>query len=360
MLKSFFSWIVSAILLFFSSLGAGFGCATPDTPTEPEEPTLDWHQMVLDNYNEFLSEIEGNANRIPVIIHTDQHGAITADSDIYKYLDEIVDWNSISRIINLGDTVTYTFDADQLEAYTEATKCLPSEKRIELPGNHDRSFLSNEEAAAVRSNYFSNPGASSSADGRIVISRDSQYGVRYLAVDFLESPWDYYDGALHSEDAEFIIAELESDDPSDIVLLSHPYIFRDALQRRDGSTFTGLDYFLGGPEKDTDVKQSFIDMLAARKNGGSGVLLDSDGVSHDYDFSSCSGDVLMTFHGHHHTEGFETKDGLTEFVFQSMTMDNEQNSEPNCFYFAYIDRETKTFKCWKNVIGYDPWEISIA
>lgn len=360
MLKSFFAGIVSAILLFFSSLGAVFDCSTPEKPAGPEPPVQGWYQMVLENYNEFFAEIDGNANRIPVIIHTDQHGAITADSDVYKYISDIVDWSCISKIINLGDTVTGSFDAGQLEAYLKATECLPSGKRIEVPGNHDRSFLSKEEAAEMRRQYFVTPGASTSADGKIVVSRDGQYGVRYLAVDLLEPGWGYENGALRSEDAEYIIAELESDDPSDIVLLSHPYIFRDAMQRRDGSVFTGLDYFIGGPEKQADVKQSFIDMLAARKNGGSGVLLDSDGVSHDYDFSSCSGDLLMTFHGHHHTEGYETSSGITEFVFQSMTMDNEQNSEPYCFYFAYIDREAKTFKCWKNVIGYEPWEISIA
>ncbi|MCQ2463387.1 MAG: hypothetical protein MJ177_08305 [Clostridia bacterium] len=165
---------------------------------------------------------------------------------------------------------------------------------------------------------------------------------------------------MTTKEANFIVEELSKKDASDIVFLSHPYLFKDAIIRRNGETFTGSEFFIGNATLFTNVKQSFIDMLAARKNKTAGVFVDCCGVKHPYDFTECEGDFLMALHGHHHSEGYETKDGITQFLFQSMTLDNAKNTEPNVFYFAYIDKEAKTFKCWKNLPGYDAWEISIA
>lgn len=361
-LKSILSAMISAILLFFSSFGAVFDCSTPAKP-ETGYSSPEWRQMVLDNYNEFISEVDGNGSRIPIIVSTDQHGAISADSKFYEYIDSIVDWDRISAILNLGDTVELTFNESELKDYAAATKCLPADKRIETIGNHDRILLTKKEGATIRDRYFNSlnsPNAEYSPDGSIFVVKDSQFGVRYLGIDLKEPGWMYEDGVLRSAQADYIIGVLSADDPSDILLVSHPYLFRDAMLRRDGSGFTGSEYFIGGPKKYADVKQSFVDMLAARKTGGSGVLLDCDGGRHPYDFSACEGELLMTLHGHHHTEGYETKDGITEFLFQGMNKDNEDDDEPDCFYFAYIDTETKTFKCWKNVFGYEAWEINIA
>lgn len=317
-----------------------------------------WKEVVLNNYNEFISEVDGDPNKIPMIVTTDQHGAIKADSEIYRYFDEIADWSKISKIINLGDTVKNTFNPLELINYRIATQCLPRKKRVEVIGNHDRFYV--PFGTMIDFLFFPTPNAKRSIGRDVFVVKDEQFNVRYLAVDTKHFPWNYTDGSLSSSQAKFIIKELEKDDSSDIILVSHPYIFRDAMIRRTGDVFTGSEYFIGGPDKYTDVKQSFVDMLAARKNKTAGVLIDCKGKEHPYDFSKCEGDFIMTLHGHHHTEGYETKDGITEFLFQSMTKDNAQNTEPYCTYFAYIDREAKTFKCWKNLPGYDAWEIEIA
>ncbi len=317
-----------------------------------------WKEMVLKNYNEFISEVDGDPDKIPMIVSTDQHGAIKANSEVYKYINEITDWSKISKILNLGDTVEPIFNPFQLIAYRKATRCLPSEKRIEVIGNHDRFFV--PFGTLVDMIFFPTPNAERSKGRDTFVVKDEQFNIRYLAVDTKHFPWNYTDGDLSPSQADFIISELSKDDDSDIVMVSHQYIFRDEMIRRDGSTFTGSEYFIGGPDKDADVKQSFIDMLSARKSKTAGVLIDSRGKEHPYDFSSCKSELLMTLHGHHHTEGYETKDGITEFLFQSFTKDNADNTEPFCFYFAYIDRKTNTFKCWKNFAGYDAWEIEIA
>lgn len=318
----------------------------------------EWKAMVKSNYDEFISEVDGDSSKIPFIVTTDQHGAITADSEIYKYINEITDWSKVSKILNLGDTVSLISNPFELINYKIATRCLPKEKRIEVIGNHDRFFV--PFGTLIDMIFFPTPGAVRSPGRDVFTVKDDQFNIRYLSVDTKHFPWNYTDGSLSSSQADFIIAELEKEDESDIVMISHPYLFRDAMIRRNGETFTGSEYFIGGPDKYADVKQSFVDMLSARKNKTSGVLIDCSGKEHPYDFTNCKSDFLMTLHGHHHTEGYETKDGITEFLFQSFTKDNAQNTEPNCFYFAYIDTQAKTFKCWKNVNGYDAWEISIA
>ena len=320
--------------------------------------TPEWKETVLNNYNEFIAEVDGDPNKIPMVVTTDQHGAIAADSEVYAYFNSIVDWNKVSKIINLGDTVRNAYNLLELINYGKATECLPAEKRIEVIGNHDRFFVPT--GKNVEKRFFDNPAAEYSSDRKAFVINDEEYGIRYLAVDTKRFPYNYEHGELWTAQADFIIKELEKDDASDIVMLSHPYIFKDAVINRSGGTFTGSEWFIGTSSEYTDVKQSFIDMLAARKNKTVGVLIDCEGVEHPYDFTNCKGDFLMTLHGHHHTEGYETKDGITEFLFQSMTKDNADNTEPGVTYFAYIDRAAKTFKCWKNLPGYEAWEFPIA
>lgn len=311
-----------------------------------------WMSAVADNYDEFISEVSGNSDRIPMIVSTDQHGTLTADCEVFKYVNDLVDWSKISKVINLGDTVELTFSKSELKAYSKAMQYVPVEKRLELFGNHDGHI------SAIRrdmSKYFVTSSAEFSKKNDAFVVVDEQFNVRYLSVDPMGYPWTYTSGRISTEQADFIVAQLEKTDSKNVVLLAHPYLFRDAIIKRDGTTFTGSDTFIAESRKGGDVKQSFLDMLLARKNKTAGVFVDSDGKKHNYDFTGCNGDFMMTLHGHHHTEGYETSNGITEFLFQSFRHD-----EPNCFYFAYIDTKTKKFKCWKNVEGYEAWEIDIA
>ena len=317
-------------------------------------PTLDteWMDTVVNNYNEFISEVQGDSTRIPMIVSTDQHGTVTTDCEVFKFINDLVDWNDISKIISLGDTVYLTYSKAELKAYDKAVECLPVEKRLELFGNHDGHI-----SAIHRdmTKYFVAYGAEYTLKKDAFVVEDEQFNVRYLSIDPMGYPWTYTSGKINTAQANFIIEQLEKEDDMNVVLLSHPYLFRDELIKRDGTTFTGSETFIGDGKKGADVKQSFLDMLLARKNKTAGVFVDSNGIKHSYDFTNCKGDFLMALHGHHHTEGYETSNGITEFLFQSFKYD-----EPNCFYFAYIDTDDMTFKCWKNIPGYDAWEIEIA
>ena len=347
--------VLISITAFFSSITSILGCGTPDGQL-PDG----WKDTVTANYREFIAEVDGDENKIPIIVTTDQHGAITADSPVYDFFNELVDWSKISKIINLGDTVSNQYNFKELLAYQTATRNLPSGKRIEVCGNHDRATLQTPMGMTASRFFFPTAGAVYSADRRVFTVTDEAFGVRYLAVDPKVSPWSYGSGFLTSDMADYIIAELSKEDATDIVLLSHPYLFKDCLIDRNGDTFTGSEWFIGDANNYAESRESFLAMLEAKKNKTAGVLTDSEGKTHAYDFSASSSELLMALHGHHHTEGYETKYGLTEFLFQSMTLDNAQNNEPLCTYFAYIDKEAGTFKCWKNLEGYSAWEFPIA
>lgn len=311
-----------------------------------------WMSTVADNYEEFIAEVSGNSDRIPMIVSTDQHGTLTADCEVFKFVNDLADWDNISKVINLGDTVEVTYNKAQLKSYSKAMQYVPVEKRLELFGNHDGhiSVIHRD-----MSKYFVTSSAEYSKKKDAFVVEDEQFNVRYLSIDPMGYPWTYTSGRINTEQADFIIEQLEKTDSENIVLLAHPYLFKDEIIKRDGTTFTGSETFISGSRKGVDVKQSFLDMLLARKNKTAGVFIDSNGKKHSYDFTNCQSDFLMTLHGHHHTEGYETSNGITEFLFQSFRYD-----EQNCFYFAYIDTKTKKFKCWKNVEGYSAWEIDIA
>lgn len=343
-----------AIAAFFASFTSQLGCGMPGKMTD------EWKAVVTANYNEFITEVEGDENKIPIIVTTDQHGAITADSDLYDFFNELVDWSKVSKILNLGDTVQNQYNFKELFAYEVATRNLPAAKRIEVCGNHDRATLDTNIGMFVSRMFFHTEGAAYSADKRVFTVKDEQFGIRYMAVDTKVSPWSYGSGILTSDMADYIIDEFTKPDDTAIVLLSHPYLFKDALVDRNGAPFKASEWFIGDADNYAESRESFMQMLEAKKNKTSGVLLDCEGKSHAYDFSASDSEFLMALHGHHHTEGYETKYGVTEFLFQSMTLDNAQNTEPLCTYFAYIDKEAKTFKCWKNLEGYSAWEISLA
>ncbi len=352
-MKLFFSVLLTLVSMF-ASFTSSIGCG------QSSQLTDEWKNVVTENYKEFIAEVDGDKNKIPMVVTTDQHGAITADSEIYDFFNELVDWSKVSKIINLGDTVSNQYNFKELLAYEAATKNLPSAKRIEVCGNHDRATLDTERGMFVSRMFFHTDGAVYSKDKRVFVVKDEEYGIRYMAVDPKVSPWSYGSGFLTSDMSDFIIEEFTKADDTAIVLLSHPYLFKDALVDRNGEPFKASEWFIGDADNYAESRESFMQMLEAKKNKTSGVLLDSEGKTHAYDFSASDSEFLMALHGHHHTEGYETKYGVTEFLFQSMTLDNAQNTEPLCTYFAYIDKEAKTFKCWKNLEGYSAWEIPIA
>lgn len=317
--------------------------------------TSDYVSMVQANYDAFIAEVMGDYNKIPLIVHTDQHGRIGAKNPVLKLIGDITNWYEISKCTNLGDTVADRFGATVLQTYLDAAKdCIPLSRRLDVYGNHDIWDADEDQKYTVDqkrlSPYFKNIYARRHGNNGYFTAADDYYNVKYLVINNMEYPaTNYSTRRITTAQAKFIVEELGKRDGYDIILLSHvPLVADDTMTSRDTSYQAYTETFLS----DAAANASFLAMIAARKAKTSGTFTDSEGVGHAYDFSVCGSELLMSLHGHTHFEAYKSLTGsITEFAFDWF--------DGNTFYFAYIDRNAKKFKCWKNENGVEPLEISI-
>jgi hypothetical protein len=96
-------------------------------------------------------------------------------------------------------------------------------------------------------------------------------------------------------------------------------------------------------------------LLLGRKSKQSGVYVDTDGVSHNFDFTGCKNELLITLHGHDHAELMSTVDGLTAYA-----ADRKDGSTNRCT-FALVDRMNRkaTFWVFDSTGCLDPLELPI-
>ena len=315
----------------------------------------DYVSMVQANYDAFIADVMGDYNKIPFIVHTDQHGRISEKNPILKLIGDITNWYEISKCINLGDIVADRFNAAALQAYLDAAKdCIPLSRRLDVYGNHDIWDADEDQKYTVDqkrlSPYFKNIYARRHSNNGYFTVIDDYYNVKYLVINNMEYPaTNYSTRRITTAQADFLVSELGEKDGYDIILLSHvPLVADSTLTSRDASYEAYTEQFLS----DAAVNASFLAMIAARKAKTGGTFTDSEGTQHAYDFTGCDGELLMSLHGHTHFEAYKHLSGsITEFAFDWF--------DGNTFYFAYIDRSAKKFKCWKNENGVEPLEISI-
>ena len=329
--------------------------------------TEEYVAMVQANYDAMMAECLGDFNKIPLIIHTDQHGKMSdaAGADILKLIGTITNWYEIGKCINLGDTCGNTFTSSTLQSYLDnAADYIPLSKRVEVYGNHDIWDSDDSRKYTVSqkrlSPYFKNIYARRHGNNGYFTIPDDYFNVKYLVINNMEYPnTNYGQNRMTTAQANFLVSELSANDGYDIIILSHIPFTASGLTSRDPDYYDFSENFL----YDTTANASLQAMLSARKNHSSGTFTDSEGLEHAYDFSNVSGKLLMSLHGHEHWEGYTTlENSITEFVFASVNASSEleNRTESTTFYFGYIDRENMKFKCWRNESGYDALEISIA
>lgn len=324
-----------------------------------------------DALDSLMAEYKGDARKIPFILTTDQHGGIKRyHRTIFDQLANMANWDEISFIGNLGDTIPNNWSgADELtddpymhhvtlENYRYATENLPHEKRLEVFGNHDTwgpnwdgksSGLYALPSLKYLNQYFNdNSGRSmrcSDNSGNHVIY-DPYFAVKYVCI----ADWDYTDpSASHSsrvspEHWEWIIRQLSADDGYDVVLVSHHAL--------DLTGDYARDLFTGEPKTgmSTKIYAPADAMFNARKAKGSGSFTDADGVTHSYDFTACQTDLLCGIAGHTHTGGYSHISGeLLSVAFTAFTNSSDM-------WFGLFDRDGRKLKAWRVFIdsGADP------
>jgi hypothetical protein len=318
--------------------------------------------VIDDARKAWMTEYNGDYRKIPLIVHTDQHGrlSLATSHKLFKYLGATINWYSVSKVMNLGDTVSVEWhDADtehplltctQLEEAVECLKPVPFSKRLEVFGNHDTWYGDYDtegntvgtrypSTQAHLEQYFRNIYARRTNNNGWFAVHDDSFNVKYLVI----SGFEYNGGVafrIGTQQMAFIIDEMKKNDGYDIVIISHVpiyYAVNTTVYPTGMVDANAEGYMLRVAEIDTDA------LFNARKNKTSGTVTDSDGIEHTFDFSGCTTDILCNISGHMHIDGYnyvaDADDGLL-----SVTLDKFVDG---CIHFILVDRANRLVNVWK-------------
>ena len=327
-------------------------------PDDVESEPTTYTGIMKKAMSEWMIAYKGDTRKIPVIIHTDQHGRLSlASKPIFTALGNLVPWYDVSKIINLGDCVgDHWEDADtknpflscgDLETMMECLADIPISKRLDVYGNHDTWYHDVDGNDVVvpdqarLSQYFRNIFArnpNSNQQGYFV-DYDNKYNVKYVIVSGFEYTTSRSTYRISTAQMKWLIGEMSKDDGYDIVVVSHvPLYYQSSTEvfptgmtpSDEGSTVVSR---LSNVDTDT--------LFNARKNKTSGTVTDSDGVEHTFDFSGCTTDILCGLHGHIHMDGYNYvgSSGLVSVTFDWFA--------DNTIHFVLVDRVNRQLNVWK-------------
>ena len=323
--------------------------------------TNEFVTIIQNNYNEFLAETNGDYNKIPFVVFTDSHESELL-FPIINAISDVVDWFDISTCINLGDTTKSVFDADYLETYNDVMlKNTPLSRRLEVAGNHD--FLDDSSGVGDYKRlkqYLLNEYGHYYGENNEMVFIDNRHNVKYIVLNQERKGGETHFGTAQMD---FLIKELSKNDGYDIIVLSHHPLLLTYTKLQDGTYFyTDSASIPAGNDRVLKCGEAIMKMFADYNSKTSGTIKDLDNETHSYDFSNVTGNLFMTLHGHSHRELYReaTDDSISEFIFDSLKQSEYYPTTMNgTFYFAYIDRKTNTFKCWRNCIGGYSFEFDI-
>lgn len=322
--------------------------------------TTDYERFILSARDAWMAEAREDTSVVPMIIHADQHGRLTASNSLFAYLSKAVPWTDASACIGLGDTSNYSESAFQ-----DMVTCLsgiPKSKQINIWGNHDTWYgtvndnILTEEHLTVLNTYFDN----SAYNGN---HKFNNYGIEYMIDESRKikyvtfGGWEYdhdLGGYSHynigSDSMDCIIQMLSAQDDYDIVILTHVQPFSGQRTSdwtyppvEDGSSQGGGGGMTVGVGTVVNSAETTLDqMLIDRKNKASGTVKDSYGNSHAYDFTGCNSDLLCCFAGHEHCDKYMWQNGnIPVYLFDAYAYDNHP------VYFVNINRARGWMNIWK-------------
>jgi len=328
---------------------------------------------------DWMGYYAGDYEKIPFILHTDQHGRLTnTKKGLFDFLSTVVQWGNISAIFNLGDTVVDHWEDNSLftnpllinDTLEEASKCLesvPKDKQINVYGNHDTWYSGNVQTAVAGvlpslqylNPYFRATGLRAKPfpdNSGFQVVYDDIFNIKYLVLGC----WDYADKTgdytgyqwywINQKHLEYVVTEMAKDDGYDLVLVSHVPLEMGSSGSID--PVSGEPYELDPVIYITHYDSFLVPLWNARKNRTSGSV-SSGGVSVSFDFTNCKTDCLCAIAGHTHHDGatYIGNDGLLQIAFDYFT--------DMTIHFGVIDRANKKVKCWK--LSYsnptDVWEM---
>lgn len=295
--------------------------------------------------NAMLAETEYSYDKIPFILTTDQHSRLGESQlcGIYRMIAAQLDMQSISKIINLGD-VTHDGDRINLERWKAVSEILPTEKQVNIWGNHDFGNVVKPDQGYLKEFFFSGDSRRGGGNGYFAVC-DNDYNVKYLCISNMEYVTDgtsHKNTSMSTQQASWIIRELTANDGYDIILCAHWMLTNQGATKPDGTEFVHADEpFLSN----ATVLDDFLQLISDRRTKKAGTFTDDLGVTHAYDFSGCQTELLCGFFGHDHADLYKY---LPESILE---IEYDKFYDDNTIYLGYVDRKKRIYKSWKVSTG---------
>lgn len=330
-----------------------------------DEWSTEYQHTILQARDEWKVGYRADNTVIPLMFHTDQHRYLRYAGDTFRYLSLAINWAEVSAIANLGDVCGATYNTSDLDAMVNCLAPIPTSKKIGVWGNHDCQLrgdegsgysykaLDNTQFTTLKNTYFDNSGYGDSTY-HVYDNRNNEYvidkahGIKYCILStwyFNSEGQVYYDPQLSSDAVDAWIAMLSAVDNYDLIILSHiePYYYTSwyypAVDGGQGGYGThGMDHI----SKVTPMTQ-INQLIADRKTKSSGSIVDYGGVTHSYNFSNCTSDILCWFAGHEHGDFYQwdANGTVPVVIFDAMGYDNHP------FYMVNVDRTNQLVDIWK-------------
>ena len=352
----------SAVMSFDDDVAQNYAVATASIlGDEPETNTNTAYgisaslaAVITEAKNEWMIEYGGDYRKIPIIVSCDQHGR--RNPGIFNFIGKTFSLHDVSKVMNLGDTCSGEWkDSDlnrpllscaTLESWCESIKAIPFSKRLDVYGNHDAWYY---DGYSVEGNpigtrypstmhhldqYFRNIYARRNNNHGWGAIYDDYFNVKYVIV----TGFEFKDGGagqkIRTAQMAWLIEELEKNDGYDVVIVSHVPLRVDPAQMITPTADSYADGVYHVSELDTDA------LFAARKTGGTGTVIDSDGVEHTYDFTNCQNPILCSLHGHTHEDVYL-------YLNDSLLVNAFDWFDDNTFFLVLIDRVNRQLNVWK-------------
>ena len=335
--------VIAAIASGDVNMGSAVGATLSYT-----SPGTAWETNAVTAYNNLLNAYREIPNiGVPFMIYTDQHNSGVEPMRWLNNHDADINGMGVMNL-NLGDTCDADFNETVLSKLYDRTWQIKN--YIGVLGNHD----------AINGNYYDLNRWFISTRGRKFYNgampcftvEDNAHTVKYIAVgNYILGTDSNYSKGLTTDAAKWLIDELSANDGYDIVYLQHWGMYKSRRARNE-ETETTVDTARENANTSSNNYKMW-QLLLARKNKESGTFEDADGVVHNFDFTDCEHELLITLHGHDHAELFSTVDGLTAYA-----ADRCVNSRCT---FGLIDRQNSKVTFWvfdKNGC-LDPLELPI-
>lgn len=292
-------------------------------------------ESVIDEaYGKLLSIYKDNPDIIPIFVCTDSHR--WSPQHPQRYVNNIdMDGMKIANI-NLGDNVTgYWADGKFDTIYNNARYI---KNYIGVCGNHDKWDGTQTTEYFLRRIFTSKNakyiGQSKRCCYSVVVG---EHNVKYIVFDPYYAPNSGVPMvSIPTSIANWVIDELSENDGYDIIFLNHQPLTDNNIHR-DGTkqSWTMESY-------ESPIFSALFELLKDRKNKRKGTYTDTEGFSHQYDFSQCKNDLLCLLHGHSHEELYYIEDGLTSYVC------DWDGAEPTGYKstFIAVDRTKGILTAW--------------